>query len=190
VTPKADVWRLERFADYLRLLVRLQIDGRLQAKLDASDIVQTTLLKAHQNLHQFRGASEAELVGWLRTILANSLAGALRQFSTEARDLNRERSLEAGLEESSARLENWLAADQTSPSQQAMQHEDLLQLAAALTRLPDDQRRVVELHHLKDCPVAEIAEAMGRSKAAVMGLLFRGLKRLRELLQEKGGPQL
>jgi hypothetical protein len=43
----------------------------------ASDIVQQTLLQAHEHRDQFRGASEAELVGWLRTILANILAAAL-----------------------------------------------------------------------------------------------------------------
>src|SRR5205814_2259137 len=145
------------------------IDGRLRAKLDASDVVQTALLNAHQNLHQFRGATEAELIGWLRTILANVLAGALRQFATEARDVNRERSLEAGLEESSARIENWLAADQSSPSQQAVRHEETLRLAVALTQLPDEQRQVVELHHLKNRTVAEIAELMGKTKPSVVG---------------------
>jgi RNA polymerase sigma-70 factor, ECF subfamily len=189
VTSNADAWTLERYAEYLRLLARLQIDGRLRAKLDASDVVQTALLKAHQNRHQFRGASEAELVGWLRTILANALAGAMRQYATEGRDVGRERSLEARLEESSARLENWLAADQSSPSQQASRQEELLRLATALTKLPDDQRRVVELHHLKGRTVAEIAADVGRTKPAVTGLLFRGVKRLRELLQGEGGPQ-
>ena len=189
MTANADAWALERYADYLRLLARMQLDGRLRAKLDPDDVVQTALLQAHKNLHQFRGASEAELVGWLRTILANALAGALRQFVTEGRDVGRERSLEARLEESAARLESLLAADQSSPSQQASRQEELLRLATALARLPDDQRRVVELHHLKGRTVAEIAAEVGRSKSAVTGLLFRGVKRLRELLQEKGGPQ-
>lgn len=188
MTANANNWTLERYAEYLRLLARLQLDRRLRAKLDASDVVQTALLKAHQNLHQFRGASEAELVGWLRTILANALAGALRQFATEARDLDRERSLEVGLEESAIRVDNWLIAEQSSPSQQAIRHEDLFRLAAALTRLPEDQCRVVELHHLKNRTVAEIADEMGRTKPAVVGLLFRGVKKLRELLQEKDEP--
>ena len=55
-----------------------------------------------------------------------------------------------------------------------------------MARLPEDQRRVVELHHLKGLPVAETAQRVGRTRAAVVGLLFRGLKKLRELLLNPG----
>jgi RNA polymerase sigma-70 factor (ECF subfamily) len=44
---------------------------------------------------------------------------------------------------------------------------------------------VVELHHLQALPVAVVAERMQRSRSAVVGLLFRSLKRLRELLGQQ-----
>ena len=179
-------WALERYREYLRLLARLQLDPGLKGKLDASDVVQQTLLQAHEHRDQFRGKSEAELAGWLRTILANTLGMAARRFSAEARDLLRERSLHDSLAQSAARLEGWLAAEQSSPSERVIRYEELLRLAEALACLPADQRQVVELHHLKGCPVAEVAEVLGRTKPAVMGLLFRGLKKLRELLREAG----
>jgi RNA polymerase sigma-70 factor (ECF subfamily) len=187
---KSEQHALERYRDYLRLLARFHIDPRLKGKLDASDVVQQTLLRAHEKRGQFRGHGEAELVGWLRKILANSLAEATRRFGTEARRISRERSLEAGLEESFSRMDVWLAADQSSPSQQAMRYERLLHLADALAQLPADQQKAVELHHLHNWSVADVAAFMGRSKPAVMGLVFRGLKRLRELLQEPEEEQL
>ncbi len=179
----------ERYGEYLRLLARLQIGPRLRAKLDASDVVQQALLQAHAHRDQFRGRTEAEWLAWLRAILANSLAAAARRFGTGARDLTRERSLEAELDLSSSRLEVLLAADHSSPSTRAAQGEELLRLAHALACLPPDQQRVVELHHLKGLQVAEVARQMGRSGPAVVGLLFRGLKRLRALLRdsEEGG---
>src|SRR5262245_42319860 len=151
---------LEQYRPYLRLLARLHLDPRLQGKLDASDVVQQTLVHAYEKRDQFRGQSEAELAGWLRMILANTLAEAARKFSTEARDLRRERSLEASLEESSSRMEAWLAADQSSPSQQVMRHERLIHLAGALAQLPEDQQLAIELHHLKSWSIAEIAQYM------------------------------
>jgi RNA polymerase sigma-70 factor (ECF subfamily) len=176
---------LEGYRDYLRLLARLQLSPRLRAKLDASDVVQQTILQAHESRAQFRGNTEGEWLAWLRVILANVLAAAARRFETRARALDRERSLEAELDQSSSRLEVLLAADQTSPSQRAVRCEELLLLARALTKLPEDQRRVVELHHLKGLQVAEVAGQLGRTRPAVVGLLYRGLKRLRELLHEQ-----
>jgi RNA polymerase sigma-70 factor (ECF subfamily) len=177
-------WELDRFYDYLRLLARLQLDPRLQAKLDASDIMQQALLQAHAHREQFRGQSDAELLGWLRTILANTLAEAVRHYATEGRAVACERPLPEHLVHSSGRIESWLASEQSSPSQRAMRVEELVRLAGALSQLAAEQRQVIELHHLKDWPVAEIARVMGRTKPAVMGLLVRGLKRLRGLLQE------
>jgi RNA polymerase sigma-70 factor, ECF subfamily len=183
--PK-EYWELNRFRDYLRLLARLQIDTRLRSKLDASDIAQQALLQAHENREQFRGKSEAELAGWLRAILANAMAAAARRYASDARDLRRERSLEDGLAESAARLESWLAAEQSSPSERVMRVEELVRLAGALNQLSADQRQVIELHHLKGWPIAQVAETMQRTKPSVMGLLFRGQKKLRELLEEAG----
>jgi RNA polymerase sigma-70 factor (ECF subfamily) len=177
---------LERYRDYLSLLARLQLGPRLRAKLDASDVVQQTLLQAHAGRDQFRGQSEAEWLGWLRAILARALAAAARQFATEARDVARERSLEADLDLSSSRLEALCVAEHSSPSQRAVRAEELLCLARSLAGLPADQRLAVELHYLKGLPVAEVAGQIGRSRPAVVGLLFRGLKRLRKLLR---GPE-
>ncbi len=173
---------VESYRSYLLLLARLQLAPELQGKLDPSDLVQQTMLKAHQSRDQFRGSSDAEHVAWLRTILANTLTDAIRKFAPKAGV--RERSLEVGLEQSSRRLEAILAADQTSPSQRVIRHEQLIGLADALAQLPDDQRQAVELRHLQGLAAADIAERMNRSVAAVGGLLQRGLRALRVSLDE------
>jgi RNA polymerase sigma-70 factor (ECF subfamily) len=172
---------VEDYRDYLCLLARLQIDPRLRGKVDPSDVVQQTLVKAHQHREQFRGQTAAEQAGWLRRILVNTLVDAARKFG---RELDREFPLEQQVHDSSARLEAWLAADQSSPSEAAVRQEQLLRVARALARLPEDQRVAIELHHLRDLPVQDVAATMERTEASVAGLLRRGLKRLRELLEE------
>ncbi len=175
---------VESYQNYLLFLARLWLTPELEGKLDPSDLVQQTLLKAHHYRDQFRGSSDAERVTWLRTILANTLTDAARRFSHRAG--TRERSLEAVLEQSSRRLEAILAADRTSPSQRMICHEQLIRLADALAQLPADQRKAVELRHLQGLATAEIAHQMNRSVAAIGGLLQRGLRALRVSLDESG----
>ena len=175
---------LERFREYLCLLARMRLDPQIQGKLDASDVVQQTLLEAFKARDQFRGRTDAEYAAWLRQILARNLSNALRDFGRARRDVSRERSLEAAIDESSSRLEAWIAAEQSSPSQRADKNEQVLRLAEALAAVPPDQRTVLELRHLQGWSLAEIARTMNRSPAAVAGLLHRGLKALRERLQE------
>ena len=185
MAPPHDPLELERYRDYLGLLARLQLDPRLRGKVDLSGVVQQTLLEAYHALRRLPERGPGLSPAWLRQALANNLRDEVRKFATAARDAGRERSLEAALDASSSRLEAWLAADQSSPSEQAARNEQLLALAAALARLPDDQRQAVELHHLQGRPLAEVAEQLQRSKGAVAALLFRGLQKLRTILEEQ-----
>lgn len=174
---------LEKFRAYLRLMARLHLDPRLKGKLDPSDVVQEVLVKAVQALGQFRGTSEAELAAWLRQILARHLANTVRDLGREKRDVGRELSLQAAIEQSSVRLEGWLAAEQSSPSLRAEFNEQLLQLAEAMDRLPEAQREALALHHLHGWKLEVVAERLGKSVAAAAGLIKRGLRQLRDELR-------
>jgi RNA polymerase sigma-70 factor (ECF subfamily) len=180
-TPGLD---LEQFRDYLHALARLQIGPQLRGHLEASDVVQSTLLDAHRKYQQFRGRGPAELRAWLSRALAHNLADEVRKLLAAKRNIVRQHSLEQAVEESSCRLAAFLAAEQPTPSEQAGQKEQVMRLAEALARVPEPQREVVVQRHLEGRPLADIARQLGRSEAAVVGLLQRGLKTLRELLQE------
>src|SRR5207248_737769 len=120
-------------------------------------------LDAHKQRQQFRGNSPAEMAAWLRQMLACNLTDALRTLQRDKRDVKRERSLDAAIEQSSSRLQNWLAAEQATPSQQAMHSERLLRLADALTALPDAQRDALVFHYLQGLSLAKTAGQLNRS---------------------------
>lgn len=172
---------VEQYRSYLLLLARIQLDARPQSKVDASDIVQQTLLEAHVQQRQFTG-DETGFAAWLRKALANNIRDALRKLRRQGRDVARERSLDAAIDRSAARLAGCLAADHSSPSRRAVRNEDLLRLSNALLLLPDAQREAVVLHHLQGWTLGEVAARLERTDGAVAGLLHRGLRRLRELM--------
>lgn len=174
----------EQFRDYLCLLARLHLPPALRAKLDASDVAQDVLLKALEARDQFRGRTRPEMAGWLRAILGHTLTDACRHYAAAARDVALERSLLASLDQSSSGLESWLADGDSLPDAKVQREEELLHLAAALARLPRDQRQAVELKDLHGLSLAEVAGEMTRGKDAVAKLLSRGRRHLREWLED------
>ena len=174
------------YREYLVARARLHLAAKpwLKARLDASDVVQDVLGKAHAALSTFRGQSPGEFVAWLQQILNRTLANLLRAHGQAGRDVGAERSLQADLDASSRRLDAWLDADHTSPSERAGDHERTAALASAVDALPADQRAVVLLKHCQGLTLAEIATQTDRTPAAVAGLLRRGLAQLRHLLGE------
>lgn len=176
---------LEGYRPYLELLVRLEIGRRLQTKVDTADIVQETLLAAHDHLAEFRGSSANEFVAWLRSILSAKLSNLVRHYvATQGRDVRREQGLEINLDQTSRLIDRGLQAVDSTPSQQVMRHEQGVLLAAALAQLPDDYREVVVLRHLEELTFPQVAERMGRSVDSVQKLWVRALARLRSLMKD------
>jgi RNA polymerase sigma-70 factor, ECF subfamily len=185
MTPDPDVGKvLEPFRKYLRVLAHVHLDARLRGKLDPSDVVQQTLLRACVGFDQLRLREPGVVAAWLRMILARTLADAVRDLERARRDVGRERSLQEALDQSSSALERFLAADQSSPSEQAERNEQLLRLADALCGLAEDTREAVVLKHCRGWTLVQIADHLGRTPSAVASLLHRGLKQLRQVLHE------
>ena len=177
-----DGFDLEAFQPFLLYLAGLHLDPRLQRKLTAEDLVQDTLMTAHQKRDQCRGHNEAQRKAWLRRILLNTLANALQRLRTQKNNAAREQSLDAALDSSSARLNALLAADHSTPGERAEGNEAAQRLDEALERLPERQQTVVKLKYYHDWKLREIGEHLSLTQTAVVGLLNRGLAKLRDAL--------
>jgi RNA polymerase sigma-70 factor (ECF subfamily) len=165
---------LDGFRPYAVLLVRGLVGGRLQARMDHSDLVQDALLEAHRAFGGFRGGSPGELAAWLRAVVLRTAGHTLRAHrGTAQRDAGREQPLDPAAE----------PGNEVSPSSAADRHERSARLAAAMERLPDDMRLVLVGRHFDGLGYAELAGRLGRSEGAVRVLYTRALRRLREECQ-------
>lgn len=176
---------LDQYRNYLSVLASTQIDRRLLPRVSPSDVVQETMLRAHKNFAQFRGATEQELLGWLRKILVNNLASFVEQHMMAARrDLRREVSINhmgTSLEESSIRLASFLPDAGKTPSVVVEQREEAVRLADGLAQLPEDYREVLVLRNLQQLAFDEISSRMGRSEGATRMLWLRAIEKLRSV---------
>ncbi len=176
---------LGAFRRYLVGLARNQVNPRIQGKLDASDLAQETLLEAHQHFAGFRGGSEAEFIGWLRSILAGVIANHTRRYlGTQRRNARLERPLSIAGPGQASESPLPLAADTNTPSQQAVDRESQKELVWAIQQLPEHYQQVIKLRQIEGRPFAEVAERMGRTVQSAEKLWFRALARLRRVMGE------
>ncbi len=161
--PTARETLLGGYRSYLHILAAGQLGRHLRAKCDPSDLVQQTLLEAHHDFASFQGEQEAELLAWLRRILAHNLLNEARRYAAQQRDATRELSLDqmqAGLAHSSLALIRCLADAGPSPSSIAQRRERAVLLANALAELPEDYRTVLLLRVFEELPAEEVARRM------------------------------
>src|SRR5262249_37174247 len=155
-------------------LARVQLGRRLQGKVDPSDLVQEAFLEAHRDFRQFSGQTQAELLAWLRRVLATSLADQVRRYrGTQRRDPRLERRLAAEIDQSSQGLERGLLAADSSPSARAERREEAVRLAEALEHLPADYRDVLLLRHFQGLTFPAIAQRLHKSLDSVKNVWLR-----------------
>jgi RNA polymerase sigma-70 factor, ECF subfamily len=174
---------LGQYRDFLKTCIE-RISHQYQAKFDESDIVQETLADAQKHLGDFRGTSEVEFTRWLRRMLSRNLIDAIRRLRSRKRNVAHERRLHRSKPRSGQSTSLGLRAEQTSPSGRAIWNEEQQQMHHLLEALPEAQRMAIQLHHLQGLTLAQVAEQMNRSTAAVAGLLHRGLSSLQRSIGE------
>jgi RNA polymerase sigma-70 factor (ECF subfamily) len=140
---------------------------------DARDVCQETFLRAYRGLHAFKG--EAKFSSWLYRIALNLCRDAMRR--------ERRAPLVAvpdGIDPTE------LAAQQPSPAPSV---EDVVaqaelgrHVAAAMRRLPEDQRTAILLKEYHGLTFQEIAEVMGCPLSTAKTRVYQGLSVLRREL--------
>jgi RNA polymerase sigma-70 factor (ECF subfamily) len=173
----------EQCHGYVTVMARANLESWLRAKVDPSDLVQQTMLEAYRAFGEFRGQTSGEWLAWLRTILRHNAAEYIRHYHGAAkRNATREVRIGVGSSAGHGVYEPFDA--QATPSAIAVQREDALRLADAISVLPADYQDVIMLRHGQRLPFDEIARRMSRSRPAVQMLWLRAVRKLQESLVE------
>lgn len=182
----------ELYRDYLLHIATAELGGDLRAKLGASDLVQEALVDFKTTISQIRGDSDADLRAYLRQVILNRAANAGRRFrQTGKRDIAQEIRLDAGVERDrhAGPCRRELADRAMTPRSSALANERDVQVRVALTRLPDDYRKVIELRDIEDRTWDEVGAALERSSDAARQLWYRAIDELRQVWERMDGDR-
>jgi RNA polymerase sigma-70 factor (ECF subfamily) len=165
---------------YLLLVANEELPSDLRPQAAASDLVQDTLLRAHEQFAQFRGGTADELRAWLRGILLDRLANSARNDSqADQRRLSREVSL---ADTPLANSEDVLASEADSPRTGLLAQEDADALDRALEQLPEHDRDALLWRMRDGLPFEAIGRRLDTSEEEARKLWVRALERLHDLL--------
>lgn len=173
---------LNLYVDYVAMLARICASHCTELKQTPEDLTQQTLLRAQAAWDRLRCTETNVVKAWLKRILANVLCEWFRHFHADKRDIRKEQSIDAIVEQSSARIEAFLPPNTSTPSRSAVRAEREMIAMQNLAKLPEDQRVAIQLRHIEGLTLKNIAQRMNRSPASVTRLLQAGMEALRKLM--------
>jgi RNA polymerase sigma-70 factor (ECF subfamily) len=144
----------------------------------AEDLSQEAFLVAFRSLHRLQNPSGFR--AWLLKIAQTTAIDAAR------RDLRKKRS---GTASAAAHGLDSVASQLPGPAEQAEQGEVRQKVLTVLRSLPEDYRLPLTLRYISDADYETIKIQLGLSNGALRGLLHRGLRMLRERLQQTLGDE-
>jgi len=174
----------------LRRMVELRLDRRLQARIDASDVMQEAHVEVVTRLNEYLSEPKYPLFLWLRLIVGERLLKLHRHhLGTQMRDAALEVSIYRGAlpAASSAALAAQLLGKHTSPTQAAVRAERMMRLQEALNALDPMDREVLSLRHFEEMSLAETALSLGVEESAAAKRYIRAFKRLKATLADMPG---
>ena len=175
---------LDRHRERLRHMVAVRMDPRIAQRIDASDVVQDSLLEAHEKLAEYAETRPLPLYPWLRQITWQRLMRAHeRHIYTKQRSVVREQTGMGMLSGDSVQgLAERLVDSQTSPSGNVMREELHRRVRGALADLSTRDGEVIVMRYLEHMSISEIAATLQISKNAVHMRQLRALQKLRDSL--------
>jgi RNA polymerase sigma-70 factor (ECF subfamily) len=176
---------MHRYRDRLKRMVNLRMDRRLQGRIDASDVVQESLLEASRRLEEYAADPPMGFYVWLRWIAGERLLNAHRDhLGTQKRDANQEISLyrRSMPEACSVSIAQQLLGQLTSPTQAVARAEMQLIVQDVLNSMDPVDREILVLRSFEQLSTSETAETLGIKRSTASKRYITALKRLKQSL--------
>jgi RNA polymerase sigma-70 factor (ECF subfamily) len=171
----------------LRAHVAARMARELRTRLEPEDVLQEVYLDAHRQIEHFRDCGEDALINWLLTIADSKVIDAGRALRRKKRDAAREVHPHVGKStQSYLDLLDQVYADSITPSRIVRREEGVGALMACVSRLSETHRQVIQWRYLEGRSVADVADRLGKSEAAVVALTGRAVEGLRRCMDGLG----
>jgi RNA polymerase sigma-70 factor (subfamily 1) len=168
----------EKHRRRLAVLVHYKLSPHARRFCEVEDIVQETHLRAFRDIGRFTYQAPGSFLRWLSSIADHVIVDRVRYQDRECRSGEevpfRSASNPAGPE----------PADTKTPSRLFAQQQAVERLLARLDVLPEDYRQALILAKIEGLTTAEMAQRLGKSREAVALLVYRALKRFREVVKD------
>lgn len=153
-----------------------------KAQVEPEDVIQEVFVSASARLPEGGFDNFGAFVAWLRLTAEHKLIDMHRALLTDKRDVRRQTPAWRVQSGTYVNLLDQVHSPMATPSQGAARDEALAVLMVRMLQLPEDYRRVIHLRLIDGLPVAEVAQRLDRTEAAIHMLFRRALKQLRDLM--------
>lgn len=185
--PRAVDDLLTGYRGQLKKMVSLRLDPRVNARIDASDVVQESMAEAASRLDQYLADEPIPFYPWLRQIAWEKLIQLHRRhIGSQKRSTAREVQLPLRLsDESVASLSRIAVAQQDSPSELVVRNELQRRTMEALEDLQSSWKELLVMRYLEQMSITDIAATLNISAGAASMRHLRAVEALRSQLNDE-----
>ena len=167
--------------NYLKRIINIRLEPQLRGRIDASDIVQETLVVASRRIRDYLDRRPTSFRIWLRRKALEQLIDQRRYHRRKKRDVANEIAVD---NPSSLAIAKAFMGD--SVCRRKMRQELLEQVHVAMESLSETDREILLLRHAEELSNAEAAEVLGIEAKAASARYGRAVLRLSTELRRQG----
>ena len=176
---------LERHREALRRMVDMRLDPKIRQRVDASDVVQETMMEANRRMSKFLENDAMPFHLWIRQIATDRLIDAHRRHRVSKKrsvDLEQAPVVASNLDHSTIQFGNQLEDREITPSEAAMRAEMQRRFEAALDEMDNHDQEIIVMRHFEKLSNQEVASILGLSEPAASMRYLRAIRRLQKQL--------